>query len=665
MAIRKANPKLSAKFFPKTKPEKIDTVSQSGYYNKNNEVLIDAHNAWQGLRDFRNKARRNKMYTFEDQWGDRINTKCGWMTERKSITEQGNVPLTNNRIRGIVRSVSGVFQSQQTEPVCIARDRAEQEVGEIMSQAIQYVYQLNKLWGLDSNNFNYFLVIGLAVFKSTFGWMNEKMDIWTNIVNYNRIFFDNNMQDPRHWDCRLIGEIHDVSMKDVIKQFANSPEDAEKIKRIYAYCDEKGIGSYLDNLTYDFNKDMNFFVPRDNSYCRVIEVWRKESKERLLVHDKLTGDYYKVEIEDENSLQIENQNRIAEQSANGVAPEDMKLINYKWFLDNYWYFRFLSPAGDVLKEGETPFWHDSHPYSFRIYPFYDGQVFPFVGDFIDQQRYINRLIMLQDFVTRSSAKGVLAIPEESIPDGWTVQDFADQWAVFNGVILYKSKVGVPAPHQIVSNSTQLGIGEMLSIQLRLLEEISGVQGALQGKTPAAGTPAALYMQQTQNAATSLTELFESYRELREDRDMKILKLIQQFYTEPKYINITGKNSNSGSIIYDPNKVRNVEFDLSITESTATPAYRLVMNDFLMQLFSAGQITLSELLENGSFPFADRLLQSVKLRQEEQQQAQASMMNGNQQQSINQGTQGFVPQDIQQQISQNPIVQRMLNNQSAA
>jgi hypothetical protein len=664
MAIRKSNPKVSAKFFPKTKPEEIDTVRDYHSFGKRDDVLMDAHMAWDGLWDFRKKSRRNKMYTFEDQWGDKIKTKHGYMTERKSITEQGNSPLTNNRIRGIIRSVSGVFQSQQTEPVCIARDRKEQEIGEIMSSTIQYVYQLNKLWGLDSNNFNYFLVTGLAAFKSTFGEMNGKVDVWNNIVNYNRLFFDNHMQDPRHWDCHLIGEIHDVGLYDVIKQFSASPEEAEKIRRIYSDCTSERTMSYLENLTYDNNKDLNFFIPRDPTRCRVIEVWKKESKARYLVHDKLTGDYYKTELEDKPTMDMENRNRYMEQSANGVAPENMKLLSYKWFVDNYWYYYFLSPRGDVLREGETPFWHESHPYSFRLYPFYDSQVYPFVGDFIDQQRYINRLIMLQDFIIRSSAKGVLAIAEESKADGWEIQDYADEWAVFNGVILYKSKGGAPPPEQIVSNSRDLGVTEMLSIQLKLLEEISGVQGALQGKAPAAGTPASLYMQQTQNAATSLTELFEAYRELREDRDMKNLKLIQQYYTDPKYINITGKTSNSTGFVYDPKRVRNVEFDLSITESQSTPAYRLVMNEFLMQLFGAGQITLSELLENGAFPFADKLLQSVKLRQQEMQAAQSAMASGGAMPPA-QGN-GFIPQDIGSQLDQNvdPLVHRMFNNQNA-
>jgi len=673
MTTRKSNPKIAARYFPKK--ARIDTVqNRTSRYGKNDFVLIDAYNAWAGLDDFRRKARRNKMYTFEDQWGDHIKVGCTTMTERQSIIKQGNIPLQNNRIRGIVRSVSGVFQTQQTEPVCVSRERDEQGKGELMSIALQYVYQLNKLWGIDSLNFNYFLITGLAAFKSTYGWINNKMDVWTHLINHNNIFFDNHINDPRHWDCHLIGEIHDVGLYDVMDQFsAGNPQRAEEIRRIYSYCDTETTINYANNLTLDIKRDLNFFIPTDTARCRVIEVWKKESKERILVHDSMTGDFYKAEIEEKQALDIENQTRFVEQSAAGVAPEDMKLIQYKWFIDNYWYYYFLSPMGDVLQEGETPFWHESHPYSFKIYPFYDNQVYPFVSDFIDQQRYINRLIMLQDFVTRSSAKGVLAIDESSIPDGYTIKDIAEEWAVFNGVILYTTKKNPNAklPAQIVSSSNQLGIHDMLSIQLKLLEDISGVQGALQGKAPAAGTPASLYMQQVQNSTTSLTELFEAYRELREERDYKNMKLIQQFYTEPRYINITGKSSTPNSFLYDPNKVRNAEFDLSITESTATPAYRLIMNDFLMQIFNAGQITLSELLENGAFPFADKLLQSINSRQgeEQSQMGQQGQIGQVGQQEIPTGAQiqqqGMVPDNIRQQIpkSNNQLVQRILNNQN--
>ena len=381
--MRKANPKLSAKLFPKT--QKIDTVQNNDVFTRNSNVLMDAFNAWTGLEQFRIKARRNEMYTFDDQWGDRIDNPDGrgTITESQHIKNQGSVPLQNNRIRGIVRSVLGVFSGTQTEPVCVSRDRDKQARGEMMSTTLQYVYQLNKLWEIDRRNLEYFLITGTAFFKSSFGYRNGKNDVWTDIVNYNTVFFDNHMSDPRHWDCHLVGEIHDLGLYDVMAQFSNgNKETAEEIRSFYRSANPNRTISYLENLTRDYKRHLNFFIPSDDTRCRVIEIWKKESKERLLVHDKLTGELQKFEIDELKLIKAENNKRIQEQGAQGVQPDDMKLLDYEWFIDNYWYYYYMTPTGEVLKEGETPYWHESHPYSFKIYPFYNGRVYPFVSDFI-------------------------------------------------------------------------------------------------------------------------------------------------------------------------------------------------------------------------------------------------------------------------------------------
>lgn len=653
--MRQANIKLANKFYA-NKRKTIDSLANKSWvnYSKRTDILMDVMNAWSSLQEFRDMAERYARYTFGDQWSDKVNTTKGIMTERKNILRQGNIPLQNNRIRGIVRSVVGVFQSQQTEPVCLSRDRDKQIKGEMMSNTIQYIYQLNKLWGLDSSCLNDFLVTGIGAFKSTYGWRQGKMDVWTDKVNYNRIFFDNHMLDPRHWDCHLIGELHDVSLYDVMSQFSDgSPERADEIRDIYSGCTTEMTISYLENLTDSNNASLDFMSPVDETRCRVIEVWKKESKERYLCHDTLTAEYYKIDLDSLPSILLENERRKGKQMQMGVEESDMRLIEYTWFIDSYWYYYYLSPMGDVLKEGETPFWHGSHPYSFKIYPFFNGQAFPFVGDFIDQQRYINRLITLNDFMIRSSAKGVLAIDEQAIPEGWTEQDYIDEWTSYNGVILYTSKAGAKLPQQIVSSSTNLGLTDMLSIQLKLLEDISGVQGALQGQQAKSGTPASLYMQQVQNSATSLTELFEAFRELREERDTKNMKLAQQYYKEPKYVGLTGRDAYSESMIYNPELVRNAEMELNITEGTSSPAYRMVMNDFLMQMFQSQQISIKELLQNGSFPFADKLLQSIEAREEELQQGG---MGGVPLENV-------VPNDISQAVrnNTNPMVQKIMNN----
>ena len=181
-----------------------------------------------------------------------------------------------------------------------------------------------------------------------------------------------------------------------------------------------------------------------------------------------------------------------EARTSGQPEETAQLIETEWSIMQTWRYRFFSPLGDLLDEGETPYWHGEHPYVFKLYPLIDGEVHAFVEDVIDQQRYINRLITMIDFIMGSSAKGVLLFPEDQIPDGMTIEDIADEWTKYNGIILFRPRPGSPMPQQIAVNATQVGAYEMLSLQMRLFEDISGVHGAIQSKAAQSGTPASLY-----------------------------------------------------------------------------------------------------------------------------------------------------------------------------
>jgi len=630
MAKRKANINLAKKLFPKEAA--IDTVRDAKKWgNQRIDVVKDAFAAWHALEPLREQEKRNERYVFGDQWGDKMKKGGKTMTERANIINQGNAPLQNNRIRKITRTVVGQFQNNQTEPVCIARERDEQEKGEMMSNAIQYVYQTNKLWNLDGLALYNMLISGIPVNRSEWGRREDRWDVWSDLVNLERFFVDNNMKDPRGFDCNLVGMLHDMSLNDVLAKFASSTDDRDKILGFYGGL---GIQRGFDEFTSRFTKDrsdLNFFIPENNS-CRVIEVWRKESKERIEYWDTYTGDYHKAELSYVDTIRRENEQRRIDQAANGVAPEDMRLIKYRWFVDNYWYFYFLTPHGEVLKEGETPFWHKTHPFTFKMYPFYNGRVYPFVGDFIDQQRYINRYMMLYDFIVRNSAKGVLVAPRELL-DEYTQEMIRDEWTRVDGIILYNASALQKLPNakieQIKNASVPVGITEMIAMQTQMMEEVSGVSGALMGQEAKSGTPSSLYLQQSQNSSTSLTEIFESFREFRESRDMKNMKLIQQYYTTERHINISGADSNSKSITYTPELVRDTEFDLTITESTSTASYRQIINDMLLQFWQAGAINLKQMLENGAFPFADKLLQSIETENQQMEEAmtEQGQLNG--------------------------------------
>lgn len=600
----------------------MDSIEQTKFRGERRafDVLMEAQHYWSNMDQFRRDRERNKRYCYGDQWKDIIQVDGCAMTEEEYIAKQGNIPLKNNLIRRLVRNVLGVYRSQAKEPTCYARDRDEQKLGETMTIILQCNMQLNRLNELNARTMEEFLIGGLIVHRKSFGWRNEKLDCWTDYVNPNNFFVDNNTRDFRGWDITCVGEVHDVSFATLCAQFATSPEDYKRYKEIYRFThDRQYISNFAERFGYSRLENYDFLFTSDPTRCRVIEVWRKESKPRYRCHDINNGDVYKIDIEDYDELvSKENASRLERGREAGVAEEDIPLIEATWMIDNYWYYYYLTPFGDILKEGETPYEHKGHPYVIKAYPFIDGEIHSFVSDVIDQQRYTNRLITLYDFIMRASAKGVLLFPEGCEPDGMSMEDIAEEWSRFDGIVYFKPKPGAPLPQQIANNSTQIGITELLNLQLKFFEDISGVNGALQGKPGYSGTSAALYNQQTQNATTSLLDMLESFSGFIKEGAIKDVKNMQQYYDTKRVFNIAGKNA---WVEYDPKNIRDVDFDLSIVESTNTPAYRQVANDILMQLYQTQAISIEQLLEHGDFPFADDLLQSIRSQKEQLEQGQ--------------------------------------------
>ena len=607
-------------------------------------ILLEAQTYYNAMYRFRKDRERNKRYNYGDQWGDIVCVNGKQMTEEQYILSQGNIPLKTNLIRRLVRNVIGVYRSQATEPTCTARDRDEQQQAETMSTVLQYNMQLNRMNELYARTIEEYLISGMVVHRKWYGWRNDKMECWTDYVQPNNFFIDNNMRDFRAWDCSFVGEIHDISFDSLCEQFAKSPSDYARLAEIYKQARDYGARTHVWE-DFGYNSDLintDFLTPRDDTRCRVIEVWRKESKPRYRCHDYNNGDYFKIDIEDYDIMVgAENARRLEQAQRSGIPYEEVPFIKAEWFIDSYWYYYYLSPLGDILAEGETPYEHKSHPYVFKAYPFIDGEIHSFVADVIDQQRYTNRLITLNDWVIRASAKGVLLIPDECIPKGVSPEEFADTWAKFNGVVVYTpSKTGA-VPQQVANNSTNIGIHEMLNLMLKFFEDISGVNGALQGKPGYSGMSAALYNQQTQNSTTSLLDLLDSFQEFVRDAAYKDVKNIQQFYDQKRMFNIAGRVG--VQIVYDPMKMRDVEMDISVVPSQATPAYRAMANDFLMQLFEKQAISLEQMLQAGNFPFADALLQSIQSQKE--QMAQGQVPDGISPELMQQVQQGVNPETM--------------------
>ena len=611
--------------------KEVDSVKErwGAYGRKVNVSLLERfHTAWNNLSKFREDRDRALRYVYGDQWSDRMLYKGRLITEKNYIEIKGNIPLVNNVMRGIVNSVSGIYAKQDTEPVCYARNREDQFAGNMMTTALQCNWQINKMPILLLSVFEEFLLSGAAICRETYEYRDEILDEYTDSCNPYYMAWEAG-SDPRGGDIRMIGQMHDLDYNSMVSTFCGQSTGitVDELKRMYFGVDGRRVyddNNYSSEQLNERNKleTIGFYQPSNRKDYRVFEIWTTEIKERYRCWDTNSGERYKIEIDQLGEVIAANTKRMEMAGRNGIPMEEVPLIEYERFIDNYWYYTILTPSGHVLMEGETPFEHKSHPYTIKLYPFANGEVHSFAGNFIDQQRYINRLVTLNDFILRTSAKGVTMIPEDCIPDSMTPEEFAEKWTSVDGLVIYKPKLGSNhKPEMFFANSTNIGINEMLQLQLQLVDRISTVQGALQGRAPSAGTSAQRYGMESQNATTALASILKIFTSFTEDIAKKKVKIMQQYYEDGRYIST---NSNSNDIIqYQSIKAQDVEYYVSIRESMATPVYRMMANDWLKELWlgSGGLITVQDLLRYGDFPFADKLLKDIDDRQAQMQAGQ--------------------------------------------
>ena len=596
------------------------------------DLLARCEQAWNNGDNIRKTRERVLNYVYGDQWGDIIEWRNGQITERRYIQRKGNVPLQNNIMISIQNSVVGLYAKQAGEPNCFAVKKDAQWLSDMMSATVQTCWQKTQMADVLKNAFEDFIDGGIAIARETYEEKNGRRDSWTDTINPNYAFWESG-SDVRMTDLRLIGVLHDVAPGELYSKFCNRQYGwtVEEIDQVFQIEDTGHQRYYRTSGIQHNDRDrldyVSFDNPSDESLCRLIEVWTKETKTRYQCYDPLAENAdeveYRVEVKDIWHVEEENSLRIQQYKQVGVPEDDWALIEYELKEDEYWYYTYMAPDGTVIAEGETPYEYNSHPFTIKLYPYVNAEVHPFMGNIIDQQRYINRLIIMHDMAARSAAKGLTIFPIENIPDGMSKADIADEMTEYDGILFVQTNRLNPnlRPEIITSGAVQIGTQELLQMELNLARDITNVSGALQGKTPSAGTSAARYAQETQNATTSLHSLMQDFTSFSEQIARKKVMMIKQFYRKGRLVS----NRQNNWMEYDAMSARDVDFEVNIKESAATAAYRTYINDTAIQLLQMGAINLKQYLSVVNLPYSDELLEIVE-RDEAAQLAMQQQLN---------------------------------------
>jgi hypothetical protein len=640
---------------------------------RNVEWLQTAYNAYCRLQGFRDTRSECKDYAYGKQYNNQIVVNGRRMTKEQYLKEKG-IPVIQTNILGKVKRVTqGQFRLNATKPTCSTPDPSEKEYGDVLSELLRKNMKLNRRDELDARQFEEFLISGLAIYKVSWAFRRGKLDVWTDPVNPNFIFFPHSL-DYSLEDIRFCGLLHDMDFSDVLAKWSHSDADDVRLRDIYHHCQDQ---DYLaaqfstDRRSFDI-RNTDFYTPAEFGKCRVIELWTKERRKAWLCTDPLEPEPYYVPYAQRKMIEALNAERLAAnikrwpdgspmtdelgQVQYFIDPKvyaEQNVISFERCIETFWYFRYLSPDGYVLEEGESPYWNGAesfHPFIFKPYPFIDGEIHSFISECQPSQDYFNYYMIALDYYMRNASKGTLVIDDQALSDEQSPEDVLQAWNSTNSAVFWSSKRGGKEPHAAQAGTMPSGYDYIIQLSRSLMEDVSGVQAAMQGKQ--AGTSGVLYQAQIAQASTSILDLLRTYNAFLEETAYKVLKVMQCKYSGQKAVSIAGQ-----TIPYNMETMHDVDIDVTIAEGSDSPLYRALNNQFLLSMVEKGQIPMRVALESGDFYNSSQILARLDQyeRQMQQQQQQlpplsAASAKGPALQAPQQGpTQGVQQPQVQTQI----------------
>lgn len=579
---------------------------------------------WDSMYDVRKRFRRNASFNRGDQWIDSvINDDGDVVTEDEYIREQGKLPLKQNLMRPMLKSLVGLFRSESGKSIVISRREKMAEVEKMLSNAIQAVLQSNNTKEIDARTFELFILSGLPVQRV--GWdmikKYKRYDVSVEYYDMQYLFVNSDMRDIRGNDLRRIGMLHDLTFDELYASFAKNQADKDYLSQLYGSISKEEIMN-----AYGFSsrrgEDLSFYYSNDPYKCRVIEVWEQKSVDVIEFWDKSNGQegYWDGTLEE---LERINYDRIEKK----LKPEQIPIENWGKYLIEYdttvgleWFFKYLTPMGHVLRQGRTPYEHGMHPFIILPYPLINGEIWGPAEDYIDQQKYINRLITIWDFIMNSSAKNTVVFDKKTL-DGQSEELLGKKYKTIGGVIILDLAQGGKVPIELGGQMPNLGITELIGLQIKWMQDISGVQPAMQGQQGSANTPASKYAMEIQQTSLNNRDILESFASFRKDRDLKVLQTIIQFYKSKRYLAISGKGDTQ---MYDPEAILDdvTDFEIVIGQINDSPTYKNWVDDMLKDFVLQGMIDMEMFLSHSNLPFAEALLED--LRNKKQQVEQGSL-----------------------------------------
>lgn len=599
---------------------------------------------YDNMSELRKKWKRAQDFVMGRQLEEKIDWNGRKITIREYMELQGMPILEYDVISDKLISLVGLVRQQRATASCTAVDPNEEDYISFFNEYLRQNDNNNNRQEMDARLFYEFCVFGFIGMSTVWdrrdgreGIFNDKVDIFKLAVPP---FFK-----PDLSDIEIFGIGHDLTWREILAKFTDGSDgQAQQLNEIYLqtqthYSPEQG---YQATGEAQLTGLEDFLHSSIQGKYRVIEVWTKESRQSLWVHDWDKGDAgfmpmgAKAELDAENESRkranvMMDENGLPILDENGeemyyVDPEKLNLIEYEPQMETFWYRRYITPNGYLLDARESPYFvlRDGYrcsiqPYSFLAYPCLQGEVKSLIMRMENNQRTLNHYMMMINFVVANGAKGTLLVDDASVSDKVSPEENRKNYNKTNGEYHWDSSKGGEKPEVLMNKSMPAGVEFMINFAKTMAAEGSGVQGALQGVHR--NTSGKQYQLERESASTSVTDFVESFNcfKLREAK-LKTY-LIQEFCNEHDSVKLVGDDYRT---YFNPETMRDMDLDVAMDLDSYSATIRDQIVDLLWQLKKDGDIDAYTMLTNGKFPGTYRIRKYLKEKMEQREAMEAQM-----------------------------------------
>ena len=446
-----------------------------------------------------------------------------------SLDDEGRPALTINTILPTINTVLGEQSTRRADVNFKPKGNGTQEVADVLNKLYLHIADTNKLDWLESTVF----ADGLIQDR---GYFDVRIDFTDHIQGEVRISTKDPLDilidpDAKEYDPKTWNEIFEtkwMSLDEVEEQYGTDKADRLRVAAEYGNTmgqdsveyEETRYGDTYTGVEYNQGSTTNPEENRQMRAVRVIERQYYQLKECSYYVDSVTGDMRQVpgnwgerkkkKFADEYGLEILTR---LDRKVRWTVTADKVVLHDDW-----------SPYECFTIVPYFPYWRRGRP-------------FGMVRNLISPQEQLNKISSQELHIVNTTANSGWIVETGSL-NGMTADDLEEHGAETGLVLEYNRGSSPPAkipPNQIPTGLDRLGQKAAVNIKT-----ISGVSDSMLGTD--SPEVSGIAIQAKQNRGVLMIQVpLDNLQKTRQYLAEHILRVVQQYYTEERLIQITDES----------------------------------------------------------------------------------------------------------------------------